>query len=237
MSIVEALCLIAAGAANLLGALAVVSHKHWSKSAIEMLIAVAAGFMLAVSLLDIIPESMNAHGEKALLVVLGGYFLVHLTQHTLTEHFHFGEETHAVSRLVGQTALVGLLMHTFVDGVAIVSAFESDAQLGLLVFIAIALHKFPEGLAVASICIAAGMGRKLALMAAAVLGLATLLGGILTGPIALLRDFGLPLSGGVTLYVAASNLVPEFQAKRGWRLPLFFLLGCVLYFFSNALLT
>ncbi|HEX5765999.1 MAG TPA: ZIP family metal transporter [Woeseiaceae bacterium] len=236
MTITEALCLFAAGAANILGALAVVSHKHWSKSAIEMLIALAAGFMLAVSLLDIIPESMSVHGETALLVVLAGYFLVHLTQHTLTEHFHFGEETHAVSRLVGQTALVGLLLHTFVDGVAIVSAFESDEQLGLLVFMAITLHKFPEGLAVASICIAAGMGRKLALMAAMILGLATLLGGILTGPIAVLRDFGLPLSGGVTLYVAASNLVPEFQAKRGWRLPLFFLLGCVLYFVSRSLL-
>jgi hypothetical protein len=37
------------------------------------------------------------------------------------------------------------------------------------------------------------------------------------------------LSGGVTLYVAASNLVPEFQAKRGWRLPAAFFAGCLLY--------
>jgi len=61
-------------------------------------------------------------------------------------------------------------------------------------------------------------------------------GGVLTDPIPFLRDYGLPLSGGVTLYVAASNLVPEFQSKRGWRLPIFFLLGCALYFLSRMVL-
>jgi hypothetical protein len=80
------------------------------------------------------------------------------------------------------------------------------------------------------------MGRARAIMAAATLGLATLLGGLLTQPLAFLREFGLPLAGGVALYVAASNLVPEFQSKRGWRLPLFFLLGCALYFVSRAVL-
>jgi ZIP family zinc transporter/zinc and cadmium transporter len=236
MTLEQSFFLGAAGAANLLGALAITSRKRWSRSAVETLVAVAAGFMLAVSLLDIVPESMELHGEAALVVVLAGYFLVHLTQHTLTQHFHFGEETHEVSRLVGQTALIGLLVHTFVDGVAITSAFARSEDLGILVFTAIALHKLPEGLAVASICMAAGMGRTRSLLAAAVLGLATILGGALTEPITVLREYGLPLSGGVTLYVAASNLVPEFQAKRGWKLPLFFLLGCGLYFASRAAL-
>jgi ZIP family zinc transporter/zinc and cadmium transporter len=237
MTAVEWLCLVVAGAANLVGALAVTSRKHWSRNAVETLIAVAAGFMLAVSLLEIIPESAEVHGDAAFIVVLAGYFLVHLTQHTLTQHFHFGEETHEVGRLVGQTALVGLLLHTFVDGVAITSAFGRSDDLGALVFAAVTLHKFPEGLAVASLCLAAGLGRTRALLAAATLGLATILGGVLTEPLSLLREYGLPLSGGVTLYVAASNLVPEFQAKRGWKLPLCFLLGCALYFASRALLS
>jgi ZIP family zinc transporter/zinc and cadmium transporter len=229
--------LLAAGSANVIGALAVTSRKHWSRSAVEMLVAVAAGFMLAVSLVDIIPESITRDETGvAPVVILAGYFLVHLTQHTLTQHFHFGEETHEVSRRVGQTALVGLLLHTFVDGVAITSAFEVDSSLGALVFFAIALHKFPEGLAVASLCLAAGMGRRLAILAAATLGLATVLGGALADAVAILGVYGLPLSGGVTLYVAASNLVPEFQAKRGWRLPLFFLAGCAFYFVSRVML-
>jgi ZIP family zinc transporter/zinc and cadmium transporter len=80
------------------------------------------------------------------------------------------------------------------------------------------------------------MGRTRALLAAAILGLATVLGGLLTGVSGTLATYGLPLSGGVTLYVAASNLVPEFQSKRGWRVPLVFLAGCGLYFLSRAAL-
>jgi ZIP family zinc transporter/zinc and cadmium transporter len=236
MTILGILCLFAAGAANLAGALAVTSRKQWSRSAVETLIAVSAGFMLAVALLEIVPESIERNGDPALAIVLLGYFLVHLTQHTLTQHFHFGEETHAVSKVVSQTALIGLLLHTFVDGVAITSAFGDNVELGVLVFLAIALHKLPEGLAVASLCLAAGLGRGRALAAAAVLGLATVLGGLLTEPVFVLREYGLPLAGGVALYVAASNLVPEFQHKRGWRLPLSFLFGCGLYFLSRALL-
>jgi ZIP family zinc transporter/zinc and cadmium transporter len=45
-----------------------------------------------------------------------------------------------------------------------------------------------------------------------------------------LRSLGLALSAGVTLYVAASNLVPEFQAKLGWRMPISFFAGCGLFF-------
>ena len=45
-----------------------------------------------------------------------------------------------------------------------------------------------------------------------------------------LVSLGLALSAGVTLYVAASNLVPEFQAKLGWRMPISFFAGCGLFF-------
>ena len=237
MTLAEAGFLLAAGGANVVGALAVTSRKHWSRGAVESMVAVAAGFMLAAALLKIVPESIERdRNGTAPLLILAGYFLVHLTQHTLTQHFHFGEETHEVDRSVAQTALAGLLLHTFVDGVAITSAFVVSWNTGILVFVAIALHKFPEGLAVASLCLAAGMGRRLAVLAAATLGLATLLGGFLTDVVHALSAYGLPLSGGVTLYVAASNLVPEFQAKRGWRLPIFFLAGCALYFVALTLL-
>ena len=93
------------------------------------------------------------------LVALVAYVLVHLTQHTIGRHFHFGEETHSVSELVSVSALVGLLMHTFVDGVAVASGLRVGAGLGMLVFIAVLLHKFPEGLAISSLFLAAGAGR------------------------------------------------------------------------------
>jgi ZIP family zinc transporter/zinc and cadmium transporter len=69
-----------------------------------------------------------------------------------------------------------------------------------------------------------------------VLGGATLLGVLLTEHIQPLALHGLALSAGVTLYVAASNLVPEFQAKRGWLSALAFLGGAMGFFLTELLL-
>ena len=114
---------VAAGVANLLGALAVTSRHGWSARSLQTIVAVSAGFLIAVAFAGLLPEAVARHGERAALVALAGYVLVHLTQHVLGRHFHFGEETHEVSRLTGFAALAGLLLHTFVDGVAIASGF------------------------------------------------------------------------------------------------------------------
>jgi ZIP family zinc transporter/zinc and cadmium transporter len=225
---------VVAAAANVLGAAAVTWRRDWSTRALETMIALAAGFMIAAAVTDIFPEAIARGGSTAALVALLGYVLVHLTQHTLAPHFHFGEETHEVSRIVSVSALVGLLVHTLVDGVAIASAFGVSSELGFLIFVAILLHKFPEGLAISSLFLAAGAGQTRALMAAAALGVATIVGVLLTGVIEALRTWGLAISAGVMLYVAASNLVPEFQAKSGWRLPLAFFAGCGLYVLARA---
>ena len=115
------------------------------------------------------------------------------------------------------------------------SGVRVSEALGVLVFLAVLLHKFPEGLAISSLFLAAGSSRRRALLAALALGLATFLGVLLTGRLALLRDYGLAIAAGVTLYVGASNLVPELQAKRGWSVPVSFLVGCGLYFAASAL--
>ena len=227
---------LAAAAANLAGAIAITWRRQWSVTAIDTMIAVSAGFMMAVTVTDIFPEAIARGGESAAVVVLLGYLLVHLTQHTLVKHFHFGEETHHVTPMVSVSALIGLLLHTFVDGVAIASGFHVSEALGVLIFLAILMHKLPEGLAISSLFLAAGRRRREALMAAGALGLATILGFALTEAIGGLARYGLPLAAGVTLYVAASNLVPEFQAKSGWRLPIAFFTGCAVYFLVRTLL-
>ena len=222
-----------AASANILGAAAVTWRAKWSLRTLEGLVALSAGFMISVTMVDILPEALARGGRVAAIVALGGYVLVHLTQHTLAPHFHFGEETHEVTAVASTSALIGLLLHTFVDGVAIASGFHVSQSLGLFIFVAILLHKFPEGLAISSLFLAAGAGRRRALGAATLLGVATIAGVVLTGAIGALSRHGLALSGGVTLYVAASNLVPEFQAKRGWRLPAAFFAGCVLYLIAQ----
>ena len=226
---------VAAAVANIVGAVAVTSRTTWSLRALDALLSFAAGFLISVSLVDLFPDSIAVAGPIAPLVVLLAYLLVHLTQHTIGRHFHFGEETHSVSELVSMSALVGLLMHTFVDGVAVASGLLVSPRLGALVFVAILLHKFPEGLAISSLFLAAGAGRRKAILAAAALGVTTIAGVLLTDQWEFLRRYGLAVSAGVTLYVGASNLVPELQDRPGPRIPLSFIAGCGLYFVARSL--
>lgn len=222
-----------AASANMLGAAAVVSRSRWSVRALENMVALSAGFMVSVALLDLAPNAILTHGPGAGLLILIGYLLVHLTQHTLAPHFHFGEEVHPVTKTVSFSALAGLMLHTFVDGVAIASGFGVSSSLGLLVFLAILLHKLPEGLAISSLFLASGESRAAAFAAAAALAISSLIGALLTEAVPFLGEYGLALAAGVTLYVGASNLVPEFQGKSGWRLPISFFLGCALYYVAR----
>jgi ZIP family zinc transporter/zinc and cadmium transporter len=226
---------VIAAVANVVGAVAVVRHERRSLAVIDAFIAFGAGFMLSVALLDVMPEAIR-RGVEAPAFILAGYLAVHLAQHVLTPHFHFGEETHRVSPTAAMSALMGLLLHTFFDGVAIASGFLVSGQLGLLLFLAVFLHKLPEGVTISSLALAGGQGRRGAIGAAAALGLATVAGVVLTESAAPLARHGLALSAGVTIYVAASNLVPEFQAKRGWRVPLAFFGGAAAFLLSRLLL-
>ncbi|MGH7702269.1 MAG: ZIP family metal transporter [Gemmatimonadales bacterium] len=221
-------------AGNLVGAFAVVRGERRSLEVIEAFVAFGAGFMLAVALLEVTPEAM-AQGLDAPLFILLGYLAVHLAQHVFVPHFHFGEETHPISATAGVSALLGLLLHTFFDGVAIASGFRVSGQLGLLLFLAVFLHKLPEGVAMASLMLAGGQSRGRAIGSAAALGLATVLGVLLTQAAAPLAQHGLAISAGVTIYVAASNLVPEFQAKPGWPMPLAFFGGAGAFFLTRLL--
>jgi ZIP family zinc transporter/zinc and cadmium transporter len=225
----------AAATANVLGAVAVTSRATWTMRALDALLSFAAGFLISVSVVDLFPASIDVAGPIAPVIVLLAYLLVHFTQHTIGRHFHFGEETHTVSQVVSMSALIGLLMHTFVDGVAVASGLRVGPRLGALVFVAILLHKFPEGLAISSLFLAAGAGRRKAILAAAALGAMTIGGVLLTDQWSFLRTYGLAISAGVTLYVGASNLVPELQDRPGPRIPLSFAAGCGLYFAARSL--
>lgn len=227
---------LVAALGNVLGALAVTRRAARGLKLIEHFVAFGAGFMLAVAIVEILPEALAKSGSLAPGLVLAGYLAVHLTQHTVTPHFHFGEETHAVTSIAGTSALVGLLLHTFFDGVAIASAFLVRAELGVMVFVAIFLHKLPEGVMISSLMMAGGRTGGRAVGSAALLGAATVLGVLVTDHVGFLVRHGLAISAGVTLYVAASNLVPEFQGKKGWKLPAAFFAGAVVFFLTKTLL-
>lgn len=220
-----------AGLADVLGGLLVVSGARRNRALLSLLAAFGAGFMLAVAMIEMLPGALAVdHGLTALLV---GYLAVHFTQHTMTPHFHFGEETHEeemVSRRVGMWALAGLLPHSFFDGVAISSGFIESPQLGFLVFGSVLLHKVPTGVSLASVMLASGNSVRDALIGVLTLAVATVLGAAITPTIGILANYGIALAAGVTIYVAASNLIPESQHERGWFVPGGVFLGVLAFY-------
>ncbi len=227
---------ISAAAANIVGALAVTSGARWSVLALDRMLAFAAGFLLSVAFVDLLPEASARGGTTGAAVALASFVLVHLTQHSIGRHFHFGEERHSVAPGTSGSALIGLLLHTFVDGVAVASGLLVSKAVGVLVFTGVILHKLPEGLAISSLFLAAGSSKRAAIGAAAALGVATILGVALTGQIAGLQTYGIAISAGVTTYVGASNLVPELQKRGGWETPISFVAGCGAYFLARSVL-
>ncbi|MGB2629313.1 MAG: ZIP family metal transporter [Candidatus Acidiferrum sp.] len=218
---------LVAAAGNLLGGYFVV-YRQWPRKYLQYFLALGAGYMLAVALVEVIPESVKITGEHALLYVLAGFFLVHLFEHILAQHFHFGEETHTEEvrhHHVRRTVLLGLAIHTFFDGVAIGAGFLVSTWLGIVIFFAVFLHKLPEGFTVASLILASGQSKKSAVRAAGLLGVATVLGVLLTIQLQAQLRYALPISGGVTLYVAATDLLPEVNREPGWRMALLVSLG------------
>src|SRR5216684_777075 len=228
---------LSAAAANVFGG-AIIVQKHWDRSYLKYFVALGAGFMLATAIVEIFPASLELSGKSAPLLVLAGYLIVHLFEHTVTPHFHFGEETHKdafVHGHRGYSVLMGLVIHTFFDGIAIASGFIVSNWLGWVIFLAVFLHKIPEGFTIASVMLASGRSRRLAWGASVLLGAATF-AGVLT--MALWQrhvGIGLPLSGGVTIYVAASDLMPEVNREPGGKMALVVLLGVAIFFLLDRL--
>ena len=243
-------------AANIFGGMLLFPSRvhRIPKQSLKYLLALGAGFMLAVTFFEIVPKTVlawqNAHPEwtenlyPPMLLLLTGYLLTQFFEHTVAPHFHLGEEVPSeeiISTRSAYTGVGGLLMHTFFDGVSIAAASQLDFRVGLLVFVAVFLHKFPEGFTIGSMMIAAGKGRREVLIATSVLGAMTILGIVLFyligGRIGLSVAYALPLAAGVTLYVAASDLIPEVN-HHGGKKPLVSLsvfAGVALFFLVHLL--
>ena len=223
---------LTAAAANVFGGTIIV-QRHWERRYLRYFVALGAGFMLATALVEMVPESLALRGKSAAFLILLGYLIIHFFEHTVAPHFHFGEETHHdefIHAHKGYSVLLGLVIHTFFDGIAIASGFLVSSWLGWLIFFAVFLHKIPEGFTVSSVMLASGRSRGIAWAAYVILGGATVAGAL---TMALFRHHvgaGLPLSAGVTIYVAASDLVPEVNKEPGARMALLVFVGVGLVF-------
>jgi len=228
---------LTAAAANIFGG-GLIVRRTWERHYLKYFVALGSGFMLATALAEMLPESVRLRGDSAALLILLGYLIVHFFEHTVTPHFHFGEETHGevfVHSHKTYSVVGGLAIHTFFDGIAIASGFLVSSWLGWIIFLAVFLHKIPEGFTIASVMLAAGRSRRIAWWSSAVLGLATMLG---VTTMAFTRgavSVGLPISAGVTLYVAASDLIPEVNREPGIKVALVVFVGVACPFLLDLL--
>ncbi len=225
---------------------------------LRYLVALGAGFMLAAIFIEIVPEVVTLWVQPAtpgvetgrgilgaMTLLLGGYLLIHLFEHTIAPHFHFGAETHpeaVVRPSAAYTAIMGLSIHTFFDGASVAAAFGVDHKVGVLVFIAVLLHKVPEGFTAASIMLASGRSSRSAFLATLVIGAATLVGaltvGLLQARVHEAVAYALPFSAGVTLYVAASDLIPEVnhQEEKNPIVSVVVFVGVALFYLMHVLI-
>lgn len=181
------------------------------------LISIAAGALLSVVVLDIIPETAELIGilETAAAVVLGyltfyliGKYVYHICPACAATH---KEEMFKVTMLM----VVAMSIHSFMDGVAIAVGHEADPSLGYIIFFAVAYHKFPEGLALASVAMSSGYSKTKAIgITVALEGATTMTGGLigvsaLAGSAPVWFGFVLGHVGGGFLYLVLHAMLGE----------------------------
>jgi len=229
---------LVAALADVAGGLVLVKARGVERY-LRYFVALGAGFLMATALVEMAPESLRLSPRMGPILIMAGYCVVHLLEHTISGHFHYGEETHHhefVSMRTGYSVLGGLSVHALFDGVAIGSGFVVSNNLGWLIFLAILLHKAPEGFTMASVMMASGRSRAVAFYSAVGLAVATLVGVLVIELVPQWLPYGLPVSAGVALYVGASDLVPEVNREPGIRMALVFFLGVATFLLLRTIL-
>lgn len=234
---------LAAAFAEIVGGSLIFLGKTWPRRIQETLLALGAGFILALVFLKLVPASIRALGDVAMVYCVLGFATIHFFEHTIVGHLHFGKETHKevmVSKAASVSAFSGLFVHAFFDGFTISIGLQFDVFLGVLIFLAVLLHKFPEGLTIGSIVVAAGYPRRIVLLSTVGLALATLAGvctifvfqHVSTQAV----GAGFAFSAGVAVYVGASDLIPEINKSDDRIPPLVVFAGMLLFYVSDKIL-
>lgn len=244
-----------AGMADFLGAVLAMAPMRISSHAILYLMGLSGGYMLSWAVADLIPLLVEHHAS---LVgwILAGYFSLYVMENLFASHAHLPAEAgelhgHAlVDSWAGHTAVIspaacwagvaGLLIHAFFDGFGIVASFTIQRTLGVMVCIAVLIHKIPEGSSLTSLLGAARQSGRLITLTAAGTALMTVIGGIVASQIGLVQpEWAYPmlaLSAGTFLFIGASNLIPATQKGESKGMVFTVVAGALAFYAINQLL-
>ena len=186
-------------------------YESWGKKNVTYFICFAAGVLISVSFLHLIPKAfeMNAQAPMFLLI---GYMFMHIFNRFITA---FVCDKSTMSHYaIGLIPLLGIGFHSFIDGTVYSITFTISIFTGVLSAIGMVLHEFPEGIVTYLLLIRGGFTDRTALVLAFLAaGLTTPLGMLLSYPFISKTDASLlgallSLSAGALVYVGATHLLP-----------------------------
>lgn len=229
--------------AGLIGGVVFLAKENWSRVLCRYAIPFAAGVLLSVSLLDLLPEAAENVGGLAYTIALVALVASFLFEQFFVQLHHHEEGTRARPKLPVQLVVLGDTIHNFVDGVAIAAAYLVEPSFGLIVAFASFLHETPHEIGDFGVLISAGWSKKRTFLANFFSALATFPGALFV----LYYFEGFPraigallaVSAGIFLYLGASDFLPEieegsvaFTRKR----ILVFLIGITVMFVLTQIL-
>lgn len=230
------LCSILVSLISLVGVFSIFVSEKALSNIVFVLISFAAGSLIGVSFLHLIPEAVK-HKEVSMFVfyyvVLGFICFFVLEKYFYWRHCHKNGscEIHPVSYL----NLIGDTIHNFIDGIVIGTSFFVDVKIGLISTIAVILHEIPQELGDIAVLIYGGFSKNRALFLNFLTALSCVLGstvGFYLSHIKNLYLYILPLIAGGFIYISSCDLIPELSKEKDIRKSLIslimFILGIIL---------
>lgn len=223
--------------AYILGGFLVLLRRNWAEKTLLSLVALSAGLLLSIALLDLIPEVQEEIDHSSLFVLIG-FLIMYLIFLPSTSISKNGLEGNATAR--GLT--LGMLLHNFFEGLSIGISYSASFELGVFVTIALVIHKIPEGLSYTSVMLAFLNGRKKTAIYLVIQGVFTWLGAGIAVLLSGLMDLqesvvaiGLSITAGIFLYLSGTLLLPLINRGSFKSTPLFFIGGILFYFILHII--
>jgi len=239
------------GGATLFGALIGFVFKNISHKFNDIMIAFAAGVMLAAAILGLVLPSLEYGGQYSLIItvagIFAGAFCLNLID-KLVPHMHrlmgTEDEDHAGNERISKLMLfvLAIAIHNLPEGIAAGVGFGSENTAeAMLIAGGIALQNIPEGMVIIGPMLAAGISSKRAFVCALMTGLVevvgTLLGYFAVSVASVILPFALAFAGGTMLYVISDEMIPETHAHGSQRGATYALLiGFCIMLISDVLL-
>lgn len=195
------------------GGILAIFIRNPKKSLLSFFLGFSGGIMLAIVLMDLVPEAIEIGNYYYTLIglFLGALFLLFLDERLPHFHLFEGQEGNSYVR-TGVLLGLGIALHNLPEGIAIGSGFVASPSLGLSLAITIALHNIPEGLAMA--CPLSAGGLKISkiflftFLAGLPMGIGAFIGASIGTLSPVILSLALSCAGGAMLYIIFNELIP-----------------------------